>query len=382
MSAVVVPNRSSGGRCSRLLLLFPPLLLLIQPEAIRAQSAATGPGDPTTVLATGLNRPCRMAFDEHGELFIAEIITGEIRRVTPTGTVTLFHSGLADYRGIVFDAFGDLLLSDRTDDKVHRISPQGTATVFADVLDPYGGGAIAPDGDVWIPASGVIHHFTPLGVLVESIDIASQGLANAGPTFSPSGELYMASWGGLWKLQGGVVSPILTGMTVRNWGVTFDLSGNFVQAREAVEAGDTHRIILRGPNGSVVDDSLVTQVVGPCATAFARDASGATTKQLVIAQTNGTLLRANAVGIPSAGLPVVPISLRGISPDAQLGALAGQQSALTANEVHFLDAIGNRNASFDVGDFRAFLIATGTVPSPVPGLAGAPALAALSGIRR
>lgn len=109
-----------------------------------------------------------------------------------------------------------------------------------------------------------------------------------------SGEL-----GGIWKLQGGTVSPILTGMTVRNWGVTFDLSGNFVQAREAVEAGDTHRIILRAPNGSVVDDSLVTQVVGPCATAFARDASGATTKQLVIAQTDGTLLRANAAGIAS-----------------------------------------------------------------------------------
>ena len=179
-----------------------------------------------------------------------------------------------------------------------------------------------------------------------------------------------------------MVTQVQTGMALRNWGFVFDLSGQVIRAREAMEEGDTDRIILWGADGTVLNDSLVTQVVDPCGVAFARDATGATTNQLVIAQTNGEILRANAAGISSAGLPVVPISIRGISPDDQMSTLAGHNGVLSANETHFLDAIGNRNESFDVGDFRAFLIATGTVPSPVPELAGAPALAALSGIRQ
>jgi hypothetical protein len=345
----------------------------------RSQEPARGPGDPTTVLATGLDRPCRIAFDRQGNLFVAEISAREIRKVTSGGTVTLFNSGLADYRGIAFDVFGDILLTDAGDDVVHRISPQGTVSRFANVQEPWSAPAIAPDGDVWVPTWLYLHHFTPLGELVESL---ATGFTGMGMHFSPAGEIYLSSWGSTWKFQGGVATPILTQMTPRNWGMTFDVASNVFQAHEAMDGGDTHRIIVRSISGALINDTLAKGVVGPCATAFATDATGATTNQLVIAQTNGTILRANPAGTSSPGHPMTPLSLVAMTADRQMGALAGNASALTSNEARFLDAIGNRNGSHDVGDFRAYLIATGAIPSPVAGLTGAAALAALHGVNR
>jgi len=42
-----------------------------------------------------------------------------------------------------------------------------------------------------------------------------------------------------------------------------------------------------------------------------------------------------------------------------LGVLLGTSGMLTADEIRYLDLLGNRNGQYDVGDFRAFIDKTG-----------------------
>jgi hypothetical protein len=44
---------------------------------------------------------------------------------------------------------------------------------------------------------------------------------------------------------------------------------------------------------------------------------------------------------------------------AVLGVLLGTGGTLTSDERRYLDLLGNRNSMFDVGDFHAFVAATG-----------------------
>ena len=39
-------------------------------------------------------------------------------------------------------------------------------------------------------------------------------------------------------------------------------------------------------------------------------------------------------------------------------------SALSANDLTYLDLLGNNNSTFDVGDFLAWVLATGATPAP------------------
>jgi len=41
--------------------------------------------------------------------------------------------------------------------------------------------------------------------------------------------------------------------------------------------------------------------------------------------------------------------------------ILGLSSQVTANQTHLLDVIGNDNGRYDVGDLRAYLVATGVV---------------------
>jgi hypothetical protein len=44
---------------------------------------------------------------------------------------------------------------------------------------------------------------------------------------------------------------------------------------------------------------------------------------------------------------------------AVLGVLLGTGGTLSADEIRYLDLLGNRNGRYDVGDFRAFIDKTG-----------------------
>jgi len=65
-------------------------------------------------------------------------------------------------------------------------------------------------------------------------------------------------------------------------------------------------------------------------------------------------------GTQTKDVPVsISVSAPALTTSAVLGALLGTGASLTADEVRYLDLVGNRNGRYDVGDFHAFIATTG-----------------------
>ncbi|MGD2069506.1 MAG: hypothetical protein PVI57_12585 [Gemmatimonadota bacterium] len=317
-----------------------------------------GPGDPTTVFLDGFGNVCRLAFDERGDLFLND--GGVLHRVRPDGTRSVFTDEVPDARGFTFDAFGDLLVASPGESAIFRVSPAAQVSVFTEAFNVRSL-AVGPDGSVWASAVDTVHHFDAAGRLLEKVDVRSGGGAAFGLQVSPAGDLHFSSFAGLWKLESGVPVALLTERPLRNRGFAFDADGNIYWTREAVEEGDTDRVILYDPSGVVVHDTIIGEVEDPCLSVFVRDEDGVTTERLLVAQLNGTIVEANSAGLPAGGWPVVPLSLSDIEETDCADGAAGIGGLLSEDVSRFLDAVGNANGSYDVGDFRAFLLATGTL---------------------
>ncbi len=336
------------------------ILLMLAASAVTAATQALGPGDPTTIFASGFTNPCRMAFDASGDLYVADLAAGQIFRVTPDGSRTLFSDDITDPRGVTFDAFSRLLVTTQTDSAVYAISADGQATKFFDVVGA-SGIATGPDGSLWVAAVDSVHHFDAMGRHLESIDVMSGGAAAFGIGFSPTGEVHISSFGAIHKLVTGIPVPVATGQPIQMRGFAFDISGNFYWSHRTLDPDSLSRVKLYSSAGAVLEDTFVTQVQDPCANSFARDADGTTTNRMFIAQLDGVIREANSAGIAAPGWPVVGLEIEAISETQAADQLVGETEDLNDNQARFLDVIGNNNGSYDLGDFRAYLVATGVL---------------------
>jgi len=114
----------------------------------------SGDGGPAT--AAQLNYPDGLAIDASGNLYISDVASDVIRKVTPAGIITTFagHAGvpggspdgthvsnsyLADPLGMDFDAAGNLYVAESYYRKITKITPAGFMYMVA-------GGGIGPDG--------------------------------------------------------------------------------------------------------------------------------------------------------------------------------------------------------------------------------------------
>lgn len=327
--------------------------------ALAVQVVTQGPGDPTTPYLSGLGSACRLAFDAAGSLFIND--GGVFYRAAPGEGPVLFTDQVPDPRGFAFDAFGDLLVASPQDSAIYRVTPEAVVSRFAEVYNARAV-TVGPDGSVWASAVDTLHHFDPIGRPLESIDIRSQGAAAFGMVFSPAGELHFSNFAGLWKLVDGMPTPILTGLPTRNRGFAIDAEGAIYWAREAMGPDDVDRVIRYAADGQVLEDTMIADVVDPCLVLFVRDTDGSMTHRLLVAQLDGSIVEANADGIPASGGPPA-LSLASIPESDCADAAADVGGALSDDVAWFLDAIGNSNGSYDVGDFRAYLQATGAIPA-------------------
>ncbi len=138
-----------------------------------------------SVFATGFEFPEGPAFDRYGNLFVVDVNTGDVSKITPKGEVEKFLNTGGKPNGANFHANGDLYIADR-EKGIIAVSPEGNARVVADsyrgkklhgpndlvfdydgnlyFTDPHGSSAedpfgciyrIQPDGDMTCLASGL-----------------------------------------------------------------------------------------------------------------------------------------------------------------------------------------------------------------------------------
>jgi len=132
------------------------------PRAFDATSIALPAGYRIELVASGLNMPTGVAFDEQGRAYVTEAgysygelwTTPRLVRIEPNGRFTQVAAGTdAPWNGVVFD-HGDFYVAaggERNGGKILRVGTNGTITTLVDSLPSIGdhhtnGPAIGPDG--------------------------------------------------------------------------------------------------------------------------------------------------------------------------------------------------------------------------------------------
>lgn len=311
-----------------------------------------GPGDPVTTLAANIEVPIGLAAGPNGDLFVGDLFADRIVRITPNGSASTFASIPAPL-GLAFDAFGDLLVAS-SDGDVYKVTSNGQVTTFLnDPLSPFWI-AVAPDGGIWIsdPYQGMLRSYDMTGRFVASFDVSDAGGFGPGPmAFAPDGALHFSVGSAIYKLTGGQPQLVLESEPTL-WGFAFDVNGNLYVANP--ERG---RMILYGPDGTLLEDPFAIQLTAPFVAAFGRNADGSTNARLFVSDTEASaVLELNPSGVRAAGWPLGFTASFSID-DAVTRLL--NDTAMPESEMRYLDTLGNRNGRYDLGDFRALLIHMG-----------------------
>ncbi|HJS44192.1 MAG TPA: pre-peptidase C-terminal domain-containing protein [Gemmatimonadales bacterium] len=323
------------------------------PYRLNVRLTAQGPGDPITVRAGGLGFPLGLAVGSTGDLFVGDVTGSRVLRISTAGIVSTFASGIAVPEGLAFDAFGNLLVVS-IDGNVYRITPAGQVAPFiTDAGAPFWV-AVGPDGRIWLTTllDQSLRRYSAQGQFEARVDLRSIGGFGPGPlAIGLSGEPYVSNGAEIWKLVNGEPQRVLTEGSVI-WAFAFDVTGNIYAPIPA-----SGRIKLFDPTGALLADPYAIGPDGPQAVAFGRDATGATVARLFASEPQlGQLIEVNPAGVAHPGLPAgfvpFPFSL-----DVAAASLLGA-GGLSAAEEQLLDALGNRNGRYDVGDFAAFIKTT------------------------
>lgn len=329
------------------------------PYTLHVRAIVPGPGDPITVRAAGLLVPLGLAVGSAGDLFVGEVVGNRVARVSGQGVVTTF-AAVAGPLGLAFDAAGGLLVAS-VDGAVYRVTPQGQATRFiTDAGIPFWI-AIAPDGRIWLTdlSDRSLRRYSSTGQFEARFDAVVVGGSGPGPlAIGPSGDPYFSQGTEIWRLVNGEFQRVFADAFVM-WAFAFDVAGNFY-----VPSPVTGRIKLFDPAGAALADPFAVGPDAPEVVAFGRDARGVTVARVFATEPLiGRVIEVNPAGVAHRGLPV-GFAAR-FTPEAAAAELLGG-GGLGAADLQFLDAIGNHNGRFDVGDFQAYLRTLNGLPGSAP----------------
>lgn len=320
------------------------------PYRLHVRLTAQGPGDPIVVRAGGLGFALGLAVGSTGDLFVGDVAGSRVLRVSTDGIVSTVTSAIAVPEGMAFDAFGNLLVVS-IDGTVYRITPAGQVAPFiTDAGQPFWV-AVGPDGRIWLTnlLDQSLRRYSARGQFEARFDLRSIGGFGPGPlAIGPSGEPYVSNGAEIWKLVNGEPRRVLVDGPVI-WAFAFDVTGNIYAPIPA-----SGRIKLFDPSGALVADPYAIGPDAPQSVAFGRDGTGATVARLFAAEPElGQLIEVNPAGVAHPGLPAgfvpFPFTL-----DVAAASLLGA-GGLSAADLQALDALGNRNGRYDVGDLAAFI---------------------------
>ena len=330
------------------------------PYILHIRAITPGPGDPTTLRADGIGLPLGLAVASSGDLFVGDVTGNRVVRISDQGTVTSFATGIQSPFGLAFDASGALLVAS-VDGTVYRVTPRGQTTPFiTDTGLPFWI-AVASDGRIWLTdvLDRSLRRYSSAGQLEARFDGVSVGGFGPGPlAIAPSGEPYFSQGTEIWKLANGRLERVFADASII-WAFAFDVAGNIYAPMPT--AG---RIKLFDPAGTPLADPFAVVVDAPQVVAFARDRTGATVARLVATDPLvGRVIEVNPAGLRERGHPVGFTA--SFTPEVAAASLLGG-GGLSAADLQFLDALGNRNGRFDVGDFQAYLRTLSGLPGEAP----------------
>jgi gluconolactonase len=117
-----------------------------------------------SLFATGLKFPEGPAFDRNGNLFVVNVDTGDISKITPEGQVKTFVNTGGVPNGAKFHANGDLYVADRNKGII-AVSPKGNLQI---VIDNYQGKKFNGPNDLVFDSTGDLYFTDPHGSSAEN----------------------------------------------------------------------------------------------------------------------------------------------------------------------------------------------------------------------
>ena len=88
-------------------------------------------GMKSRFASQGLITPFGIAFDQSGDLYVADGGSNSVERITPSGVVSVFASGLDHPAGLAFDNRGNLYVSNANGNTISKFTPNGVESLFS-----------------------------------------------------------------------------------------------------------------------------------------------------------------------------------------------------------------------------------------------------------
>lgn len=207
-----------------------------------------------TGTAAQFNQPYGVAVDASGDVYVADMANGRIRKITPSGVVTTLTGSFNNPTGVAVDVAGNIYVAEMNAQRIRKISSEGTVTILA------GSGSLGY-GD----GTGTVAKFRqPYDVAVDRA-----GAVYVADTYNhcirkitPSGVVTtLAGSGAAGFVDGAGVSAQFNSPR----GVAVDTAGN-------VYVADTNNYRIR----KITSSGIVTTLAGSGAYGYAADGTGAT----------------------------------------------------------------------------------------------------------
>ena len=154
----------------------------------------SNPDAPSTFAENDLDQPEAMAFDQAGNLYVANSGNDTVEMFAPDGSSSLFaHDSLSKPSAVALDHVGNLYVANSGDGTISKISPKGVGSTFVSI--PVGNAnrlALDRSDNLYVTTGYDIVKFTPGGVRSIFARCGQTDSFPLGVAFDAGGSLYVS----------------------------------------------------------------------------------------------------------------------------------------------------------------------------------------------